>query len=149
MPTYARLSYSTDGGTTWLPSTPVDLRLSVYACTITPERVLERTYQANYRMEVVDKGRVKLALTIDRDVFFDDTTSALLVFAQDWLRKPLLRVFLHTGDGSTGVTVDGRTYFATSNNTNYVIPESGLEPDIEGDRIKSLTMTLRMRDVVA
>lgn len=142
--------YSTDNGTTWLPATATDADFAVhkFTCTVPLERVIEQKFQASGRKRVVDKGRIKLTLVLQEDNFTPaaDSSGAKLAYVQDWMRKPLLRVFLHTGNGTTGVSLDGRAYFASASNTVYVIPDEGAEPEIETENFKSITLSLESRD---
>lgn len=149
---YVRLMYSTDGGSTWLPNSPTDLRAAQYAITVPTEVAIEQNFDYKRRIRRVMKGRPKLYLKFDADQFgqVNDASDAKLQYVEDWLRaEGLLRVFIHDGKASpTGLSPEGRTYFATSNNTYYVIPEEGAEPDIVSSFHKTFELTLMTRDTL-
>lgn len=145
-----RLSYSTDNGATWLPASPVDLWASDYSVTVPPEKAIEQEFEEAGRIRRVMKGRIKVMLHFKEDQFgSNDTNDANLVYVQDWLRQPLLRIWTHDGAASpAGVNVDGRSYFASATNTNYVVTDEGDEPDIETDFKKTFVLNLESRDWV-
>lgn len=151
---FIRLEYSTDGGTTWLPSTKIDLRAGEYTLTRLAEGVIEQRFEEAGRIRRVRKGRGKLVAVLSEANFgAADTNDAKLIFVEDWLVvDALLRVQIHDGAASpAGLSVDGRAYFsysAGSPNTNYVVPDQAdpEEPDILSDFRKSHTLTLITRD---
>jgi hypothetical protein len=147
---YVRLDYSMDGGTTWLPTTAVDLRASEYSVTVPPETVIEQKFEAYRRLREIRKGRIKVYLKFDADNFGShDTGDTKLCYVQDWLRKPLLRIWTHNGAATpAGVNVDGRSYFAASNNAYFLWPDGDPEVDILSDFIKFHEVRLKSRDAL-
>lgn len=148
---FVRLQYSLDGGTTWLPASPghVDLVAQLYSCIVIPERVIEQKFQAAGRKRVVDKGRVKLTLSFLEDQFTTtaDPSNVKFLYLQAWIRRPLLRIWTHDGAASpSGVNVDSYSYFASATNTNYLIPDDGLEPEIRTSMLRSFEVVLESRD---
>lgn len=146
-----RFQYSTDNGATWLPASPVDLWASEYSLTVPLETAIEQKFEQARRIRRVFKGRVTLSLTLSGENFgANDTNDVKLNFAEDWLRKPLLRIWTHNGAATpAGVNVEGRSYFASASNTNYVLPDPETEAEIISDFRKNFEMKLQMRDVVA
>ena len=146
-----RLRYSQDGGTTWLPASPIDLWSGQYSCTVPPEQCIEQKFEQYGRIRSVNKGRIYITIKFDEDQFgtIHDSSDANLLHVEAWLRGTLLRIWTHDGAGSpSGVNVDGKSYFATETNTNYVITDEGTEPDIHSDFLKSFTIKVKSRDRV-
>lgn len=151
---FVRLSYSTDSGTNWLPASPVDLKASEFALTVPIETAIEQQFDYKRRKRKVSKGRPRLYVKFDADNFgaVHDSSDAKLQHVEDWLRQSggLLRVFTHDGAASpTGVSPENRNYFATANNTNYVLPvNEGDEPDIVSMFVKRFELVVETRDVL-
>jgi hypothetical protein len=146
-----RLSYSTDGGSTWLPATAVDLWASEFSVTVPLEMAIEQKFEQARRIRRVFKGRIKVIVKFAQDNFgSNDTNDTKLCYVEDWQRKPLLRIWTHDGAASpAGVNVDGKSYFASATNTYYVVPDEGNEPDIESDFRKTFELKLEARDAIA
>lgn len=149
---FVKLTYSNDGGSTWLPASPTNFRVARFALTVPVETVLKQDFEYKQRVRKIRKGRPKLVLELDSDQFgaVHDSTDAKLNEVEDWLRGALLRVFTNDGAASpAGIAVEGRTYFNTSTNTNYVEPESdNPEADIVTSFRKSFKLVLIARDTL-
>lgn len=146
-----RLRYSNDGGTTWLPTTAIDLWASEFSLVVSPELAIEQKFEQARRVRRVFKGRIYLTVKFAEDQFGanHDSGDAKLVSVQTWQRGTLLRVWTHDGKTSpAGVNVDGYSYFATETNTNYIVSDEDSEPEIRTDFLKSHTLKLMSRDVV-
>ena len=144
-PITVRLSYSTDDGATWLPATPLDVIADEYSCIVVNELAIEQKFAQARRIRRVFTGRAKITLRVSERNFGarHDTSDAKFIAVQDWLRQPLLRIWTHDGAATpAGVNIDGRSYFASASNTNYVVPDEGEEGDVATAFRKSFTLEL-------
>lgn len=138
-------SYSTDPVTTWTSAVYI---AEDYKIDVIQEMVVEQRFQEEHRIRRIYKGRVKVLLRIPLTEFDEtnDPTHARYVWLQDWLRKPTLRIYTH--DGTSGLSIDGRSYFDNASNQNYVVPEEEIEPENVQEDIKFFDLHLEMAKVV-
>lgn len=147
-PLVFRLDYSTDGGLTWLPSTPVYVTMGRYSVTVVPEEAAPtQKFQAGGRIRPITKGRIKVVLEVlgpGQINGTSDAAQALLAWLDDYTRFPLLRI-----SHAAGVTINGRNYFASASNTVYLVDDGeSEEPDLRNSAHKRKVLVLKSRDWV-
>jgi hypothetical protein len=140
------MKYSKDLGATWSTATNINMKnLQVYV-RFEPD---DDASSENTSNTVCIRGKARVMVLCELDVqqfnpAESATADALFVFVNDLRCASIIHLYI-----ASPAAVNGYTYWANANNTNYLAQEDIPDPTFEASnpgRIRSINFTLKLRE---